>query len=64
MTSDSNVGRGCCDSFWHGALSEFQSNFFASSRQVRVGWRSEQTPAGEIPHSLHAFLNWDIIHAL
>lgn len=43
MTSDSNVGRGCCDSFWHGALSEFQSNFFASSRQVRVGWHNAST---------------------
>jgi hypothetical protein len=28
------------------ALSEFQSNFFASGRQVRVDWRSEQMLAG------------------
>ena len=64
MTSNSDVERGCCDSFRHGVLSEFQSNCCASRQQVRVGWRSEQMPAGEIPRSLHVFLNWDIIHAV
>ncbi len=64
MTYNSNVGRGSCDSFRHGVLSESLSNCCASRRQVRVGWRSEQMLAGEIAYSLHVFLKWDIIYAV